>query len=136
MVNRVILIGNLGRDPELRQTQNGKAVCNFPIATTEKFNNAAGEKQERVEWHSIVCWGKLAEVCGQYLAKGRTVFVEGRLATRSWDGKDGAKHYKTEVVAEQVKFLGGGSGEKGKGKERPESATTDSGDRFESEMPF
>ncbi|MFO1520302.1 MAG: single-stranded DNA-binding protein [bacterium] len=114
-VNKVILIGNLGTDPEVRYTPSGSAVANFNIATNENWKGKDGQDQERTEWHKIVVWGKLAELCGEYLAKGRTVYVEGRLQTRSWDDKDGNKRYTTEIVANTIQFLGGPSGERGKG---------------------
>lgn len=106
-VNKVILIGRLGNNPEIRYTGGGAAVANFNIATSESWNDkSSGQRQERTEWHRIVVWGKLAELCNQYLAKGRQVFVEGRLQTRQWDDKDGNKRYTTEVVAATVQFLG------------------------------
>ena len=107
-LNRVLLIGNLGADPEVRYTQGGSAVANFRIATTEVWNDrGSGERNERTEWHRIVVWGKQAENCGEYLKKGRTVFVEGRIQTREWQDKDGNKRYTTEIVANNVQFLGG-----------------------------
>ena len=107
MVNKVILIGNLGKDPEIRFTPNGKAMAKFSVATTEKWTDTQGQKQERTEWHNIVVWGKQAETCGQYLNKGRQVFVEGSIRTRSYDDRDGNKKYITEIVARDVRFLGG-----------------------------
>jgi single-strand DNA-binding protein len=109
-VNKVILIGNLGKDPELRFTSNGSAVAKFPIATSEVWNDRDGNKQERTEWHNIIVWGKQGESCGQYLAKGRQVFVEGSIRTRSYDDKTGNKRYVTEIVAQRIRFLGGGGG--------------------------
>jgi len=109
-VNKVILIGNLGRDPELRYTQGGQAVANFTLATTENWTDKSGERAERTEWHRIVVWGKLAELCAQYLNKGRTVYVEGRLQTREWEDRDGNKRQTTEINAQTVNFLGSGSG--------------------------
>ena len=110
-VNKVILIGNLGRDPELRFTQGGQAVCNFTLATTERFGGRdGGAPQERTEWHRIVVWGKQAENCAQYLAKGRSVYVEGRLQTRDWEDKEGNKRRSTEITALLVQFLGGPRG--------------------------
>lgn len=106
-VNKVILIGNLGRDPELRYTQGGQAVANFTLATNERFANKAGEQQERTEWHRIVAWGKTGELCAQYLSKGRTVYIEGKLQTREWEDKEGHKRSTTEIVAQNVTFLGG-----------------------------
>ena len=105
-VNRVILIGNLGRDPELRYTPSGTAVANFSLATTDRFSNKQGERQERIEWHRIVAWGRTAELCAQYLSKGRSVYVEGRLQTNEWEDKEGQKRRTTEIVAQTVQFLG------------------------------
>jgi single-strand DNA-binding protein len=120
-VNKAILIGNLGRDPELRYTQNGQAVVNFTLATSESWNDkSSGEKVERTEWHRIVVWGKVGELCAQYLTKGRSVYVEGRIQTREWEDKEGQKRRTTEINAQSVKFLGtgtrgAGSGEAGDG---------------------
>ncbi|MCX7957530.1 MAG: single-stranded DNA-binding protein [Deltaproteobacteria bacterium] len=105
-VNKVILIGNLGRDPELRYTQDRKPVVNFSLATQEVWTGKDGQRTEKTEWHSIVVWGKLAEICKDYLTTGRQIYVEGRLTTRSYTDKSGQKRYKTEVVASQVVFLG------------------------------
>jgi single-strand DNA-binding protein len=108
MVNKVILVGRLGRDPETRYTSSGQAVCNFTMATDEFFKNRSGERQQRTEWHRIVMWGKLAEIAQQYLKKGQLIYVEGRLQTRQWDDKrDGSKKQTTEVVANAMKMLGG-----------------------------
>ena len=110
-VNKVILVGNLGKDPEVRFTNTGSAVANFSIATSEIWNDREGKRQERTEWHNIVVWGKQAEHCGQYLSKGRQVYIEGSIRTRSYDDKNtGAKRYITEIVAQRVQFLGGGGG--------------------------
>jgi single-strand DNA-binding protein len=109
-VNKVILVGNLGKDPEVRYTQTGSAVANFSIATSEQWNDRDGKKQERTEWHNIVVWGKQAEHCGQYLSKGRQVYIEGSIRTRSYDDKSGNKRYITEIVAQRIQFLGGGGG--------------------------
>jgi single-strand DNA-binding protein len=108
-LNRVLLIGNLGRDPEVRFTPSGRAVARFPLATSEVWTDQDGQRQERTEWHNVVVWGKQAESCGQYLAKGRQVFVEGSIRTRQYDDKDGNKRYITEVIAQRVQFLGGAS---------------------------
>ena len=105
-VNKAILVGNLGRDPELRQTPNGQSVVNFTLATSENWTDKSGERQERTEWHRIVAWGRTAEMCNQYLSKGRTVYVEGRIQTREWEDKDGNKRYTTEVNAQTVNFIG------------------------------
>ena len=109
-VNKVILIGNLGQNPELKYLPSGQPVCEFSIATTDVYNDKQGQRQEKTEWHRIKVWGKTAENCGQYLQKGRSVYVEGRLSTRSYDDKDGQKKYITEVVAMQVVFLGSAPG--------------------------
>ena len=112
-INKVIVVGNLGKDPELRHTPQGQAVANFSVATSETWNDKSGSKQERTEWHRIVVWGKLGELCSKYLTKGRQVYVEGRLQTRSWDDKDGQKRYTTEIVANTVQFLGSGANASG-----------------------
>src|SRR6187397_2910268 len=109
-VNKVILVGNLGADPDMRYTPSGQGVCELRIATSESWNDKNGQRQERTEWHRVVVWGKRAEVCSKYLSKGRQVYVEGRLRTRSWEDKEGNKRYTTEVVANDVQFLGGGDG--------------------------
>ena len=116
MINKVILVGRLGKDPEIRSTPNGTSVAKFTVATDEKFTDRAGEKQERTEWHNITAWGKLAEICGQYLKKGKLVYIEGSIRTDSWDDKEsGQKKYRTEIVANTMKMLdrrgdeGGGS---------------------------
>jgi single-strand DNA-binding protein len=109
-VNKVILVGNLGKDPEVRFTPSGRAVAKFPLATTDSWMDQESGRQERTEWHNIVVWGKQAENCGQYLAKGRQVYIEGAIRSRSYDDKEGNKRYITEVVAQRVQFLGGGGG--------------------------
>lgn len=105
-VNKVILIGNLGKDPELKQTQNGTAVATFSIATSETYKDKTGNKQEKTEWHNIVVWQRLAEICNQYLHKGKQVYIEGRLQTRKWQDRDGNDRYSTEIVANQMQMLG------------------------------
>jgi single-strand DNA-binding protein len=106
-VNSVTVIGNLGATPEVRSLPSGQSVVNISLATTERFTDRNGGKQQRTEWHRIVAFGKLAETCGQYLSKGRQVYVEGRLTTRAYDAKDGSgKRYRTEIVARQIRFLG------------------------------
>jgi single-strand DNA-binding protein len=112
-VNKVILVGNLGADPDMRYTPSGQGVCEFRIATTDSWTDKSGQRQERTEWHRIVVWGKRAEVCSKYLSKGRQVYIEGRIQTRTYDDKDGNKRYITEIVANDVQFLGGGRGEGG-----------------------
>jgi len=105
-VNKVILVGNLGRDPELRYTTNGTPVANFTMATTDRWTDPSGEKKERTEWHRIVVWGKQAEIVGEYLRKGRQVYIEGSLQTREWTDREGGKRYTTEVRAQRVQMLG------------------------------
>src|SRR6476660_5080771 len=109
-VNKVILVGNLGADPEVRFTPGGQPVANFRIATSESWTDKSGQKQERTEWHRIVVWGKLGELCGEYLAKGRQCFVEGRLQTREWTDKENKKNYTTEIVATTIQFIGSRDG--------------------------
>lgn len=104
-LNKVMIIGRLGQDPELKYTPGGAAVCNFSIATSESWTDKSGQKQEKTEWHRIVVWGKLAELCNQYLGKGRQAFVEGKLQTRAWEDKEGQKRYTTEIMANTVQFL-------------------------------
>jgi single-strand DNA-binding protein len=108
-VNKVILIGNLGADPELKYTPSSRPLCNLRIATTEVFKDKSGQRQERTEWHRVTVWGDQAENCSKYLSKGRSVYVEGKLQTRSYE-KEGQKHWATDVVADRVVFLGGGGG--------------------------
>lgn len=107
-VNKVILVGHLGADPDMRYTPSGQGVCELRLATSESWNDKNGQRQERTEWHRIVVWGKRAEVCSKYLSKGRQVFVEGRIQTRTYDDKDGNKRYITEIIANDVQFLSGG----------------------------
>ena len=107
-VNKVILVGNLGRDAELRYTPGGAAVATLNLATTEVWNDKSGQKQEKTEWHRVVLWGKQAESLQEYLTKGKQIYVEGRLQTRQWDDKDGNKRYTTEIKADRITLLGGG----------------------------
>jgi single-strand DNA-binding protein len=113
-VNKVILVGNLGADPELKYTPSSRPLCNLRIATTDVFKDKSGQRQERTEWHRVTVWGDQAENCNKYLSKGRSVYVEGRLQTRSYD-KEGQKHYATDIVADRVVFLGSGGGGAGAG---------------------
>lgn len=110
-VNKVILVGNLGKDPEIRYMPNGEAVANFSIATTDSWKDKQGQKQEKTEWHNIVMYRRLAEIAGEYLKKGRPVYVEGRLQTRKWQTKEGQDRYTTEIVADQMQMLGSGGRE-------------------------
>jgi single-strand DNA-binding protein len=107
-VNKVILLGNLGRDPETRYTTGGDAVTNLNIATSEQWKDKNGEKQERTEWHRVVLFGRQAEIAGEYLKKGRSVYIEGRLQTRKYTDKDGVEKYSTEIVADRMQLIGGG----------------------------
>ena len=116
MVNKVILIGRLGADPEIRYTPSGAEVATFRIATSESWTNKSGEKEERTEWHRIVAWRGLAKICGEYLSKGKLVYIEGRLRTRSWEDKEGHKRSTTEIEATEMKMLGGMGEQKSKGK--------------------
>jgi single-strand DNA-binding protein len=111
-VNKVILVGRLGGDPEIRYTNTGTAVANFSLATSTNWTNKDGEKEERTEWHRIVAFGRLGEICGEYLNKGKQVYVEGRLQTRSWEDKEGNRRKTTEIVANQLQMLGAPSGER------------------------
>ncbi len=104
-LNKVLLLGNLTRDPELRSTASGQNVCSFGIATNRVWHDQKGAKQEQVEYHHVVAWGRLAEIAGQYLAKGRKVFIEGRLQTREWEGQDGVKRHRTEIITENLQLL-------------------------------
>ena len=106
-LNKVILLGRLGQNPELKNLPNGTSVCNFSLATSENWKDKAGQKQEKTEWHKIVVFSKLAEICNQYLKTGSMVFVEGKIQTRQWDDKEGNKRYSTEILASSVNFIGG-----------------------------
>ena len=109
-VNKVILVGNLGRDPETRYTTSGDAVTNIRLATTDTWKDKSGEKQERTEWHNIVFYGRQAEIAGEYLKKGRQIYVEGRLQTRKWQDKEGQDRYTTEIIADRMQMLGSREG--------------------------
>ncbi|MBI4713671.1 single-stranded DNA-binding protein [Candidatus Uhrbacteria bacterium] len=104
-LNRAAILGNLTRDPEMRQIPSGQKVCTLGVATNRQWNDPAGQKQEATEFHNVVAWGRLAEICGQYLTKGKKVYIEGRLQTREWEGQDGIKRYRTEIVAENLIML-------------------------------
>ncbi|MEK7679957.1 MAG: single-stranded DNA-binding protein [Deltaproteobacteria bacterium] len=119
-VNKVILIGNLGKDPEIRYTPQGAAVCNFSIATARAWKDKDGNKKEETDWHNIVAFGKLAEICGEYLSKGRQVYIDGRIQTRSWDDKDGNKRYTTEIIANEMQMLGPKPAARGEGQGKAE----------------
>jgi len=134
-VNKVILIGNLGRDPEIRHTTGGAAVANLALATSESWKDKqTGERVERTEWHRVVAWGRLAEICGEYLSKGSKVYIEGSLETREWD-KDGEKRYTTEIKAREMQMLdskGGGQRERPKEQPRPQAQPDD----LDDDIPF
>ena len=134
-VNRVTILGRLGNNPEIRTTNTGMNVANFNVATSEYWNDKSGQKQERTEWHRVVVWGKLADLCGQYLSKGRQCYVEGRLQTRQWDDKDGNKRYTTEIVATQVQFLGGPSASAGAAATQHSGASSDAADFSQAPAP-
>ena len=123
-VNKVNLLGNLGADPETKKTASGQNITLFNLATSNAWTNREGQRQEHTEWHRIVVWGKLAETCAEYLSKGRKVYIEGRLQTRSWEDDKGQKRYTTEIVANQVLFLGGGNQEK-RASDAPSSYTSE-----------
>ena len=117
-LNKALIIGRLGKDPEVRYTQGGQAVASFSVATDSKWTTKSGEKQEKTEWHRIKAWGKLAELAGEYLAKGRQVYIEGRIETSEYTDKEGVKKYSTEIVANEIQFLDSGKGEGGGGGSR------------------
>src|SRR2546421_8049087 len=142
MINKVILVGRLGKDPEIKSTAGGQTVAKFTMATDEKFTDKSGEKQERTEWHNIVAWARLAEICGQYLRKGSLVYIEGSIRTDSWEDKEsGQKRYRTEIIAREMKMLDRkrdsdeGSGG-GYGARRPAAATAGGPPEGEDEVPF
>jgi single-strand DNA-binding protein len=121
-VNKAIILGNLGADPELRYTPTGQAVTSFSLATTEKYKDKSGAAQSRTEWHNVVCWGRLAEIAKDYLKKGSPVYIEGRIQYRSYDDKDGIKRYRTEIVATGLQLLGSRPGGESKPAEAPDTS--------------
>ena len=154
-INKVILIGNLGQDPELRYTGSGTAVCNMRIATSESYKDRDGNQVENTEWHTVVAWSRLAEICGEYLKKGRQVYIEGQLQTRQWEDKDGNTRYSTEVKAREMQMLGGRDGGGGdsdsydqsprpqrqpRSQPKPQPANSGGGDGYEftpdDDLPF
>jgi single-strand DNA-binding protein len=118
-VNRVILLGRLGKDPEVKYAASGTAVCRFSLATNESFKNKAGERQERTEWHSVICFGKLAEVCGQYLCKAKLCYIEGSIRSRKWQDQNGEERKSFDIIASQMRMLSNGNGGKGKAESTP-----------------
>lgn len=133
-VNKVILVGNLGKDPEMRYMPSGDAIANMTIATTESWKDKSGEKQEKTEWHRISMFGRLAEVAGEYLKKGSSVYIEGKLQTRKWQNKEGVDQYTTEIIASDMKMLGGRPEGKPEAKPKPEERQP--GADFEDDIPF
>jgi single-strand DNA-binding protein len=136
MVNKVFLVGNLGKDPEMRTLPSGKAVATFPLATSRRSRDREGNRRDDTEWHNIVCFDRLAEIAGQYLAKGKMVFIEGRIQTRSWEDRDGKKQYRTEIVCESFQMLGGrGDANRASGA-APVVEEVDSGVPEDDDLPF
>jgi len=133
-LNKVMIIGNLGKDPEMRFTANGSSVAQFPVAVSRNIPTQDGERREETEWFNVVAWNRLAELCNQYLQKGRRVYVEGRLQTRSWDGQDGQRRYRTELIANEVQFLDSRDSTGGGGRGNRD---TDAGDFADADdLPF
>jgi len=126
-INKVILVGNLGGDPEVRYANSGVAVCNFTMATTRNYKDKQGERKDETEWHRIVAFGRTAEVCGEYLKKGRQVYIEGRMQTRKWQDKDGNDRWTTEIVTENMQMLGNRGGDSSGGAQRSSSSQASSG---------
>jgi single-strand DNA-binding protein len=135
-VNKVILIGNLGADPELRYTPSGSAVANFNIATTEKWKDKDGQSQERTEWHRIILWNRQAEIAKEYLRKGNSVYIEGRIQNRSYEDKDGIKRYVTEIIGQRMQFLGGRGGTSDSGPSEPPPSPPSNLDGEDDDLPF
>jgi single-strand DNA-binding protein len=135
VVNKVILIGRLGADPEIRYTPSGAEVANFRIATSENWTNKNGEKEERTEWHRIVAWRNLAKICGEYLSKGRLVYIEGKIRTRTWEDREGNKRSTTEIEAMDMKMLGG-TGEQDRKAKEPEPDQPPPPAKDEEDIPF
>ena len=141
-VNKVILVGRLGKDPEMKSTPSGMSIAQFSIATDEKFTDRSGEKQERTEWHNIVAFNKLAEICGQYLRKGKLVYIEGSIRTNSWEDKEsGQKKYRTEIIANQMQMLDRKGDDEGSGggyssASRSSSSTASATMEDDEEVPF
>ena len=134
-VNKVILIGNLGQDPELRYMPSGDPIANFSLATTEQFRDKDGNQQKKTEWHKVVAFRKLAEICGEYLKKGKQVYIEGKIQTRSWEDKDGVKRYSTEIVANTMQMLGRREDDSNYG-EPPEAEDSNKSEGGDDDLPF
>ena len=136
-LNKAMIIGNLGRDPEVKYLPSGQAVANFSVATSEQYKDRDGNQQERTEWHRVVFFGKLAEIAGQYLGKGKQVYIEGRIQTRQWEGQDGQKRYTTEIVGNTMLMLGGRGGDFSGGEQSEEGPSYDQGQQGpEEDIPF
>ena len=142
-VNKVILVGNLGSDPEVRTTPGGQRVANFRLATSRSWTGQDGQRQEKTEWHSIVAWAKLAEICERYLTKGKQVYVEGRLETRTWQDKEGQTRYKTEIICEMMQMLGRAGERSGESAidapprgGAPEESLSPAGSNADDDLPF
>ncbi|MDD4995158.1 MAG: single-stranded DNA-binding protein [Patescibacteria group bacterium] len=135
-LNKAMIIGNLTRDPELRTTPSGASVTSFGVATNHTWTDQQGNRQEKAEYHNIVAWGKLAEICSQYLAKGRKVYIEGRLQTRDWEGQDGVKRYRTEIVAENMIMLDRGQGPRAPGEVQSEAPAMPEEEVKKEDIPF
>jgi single-strand DNA-binding protein len=139
MVNKAILVGRLGKDPEVRYLPDGTMVTNFNLATDEQWKDKAGEKVQKTEWHRIVTFGKLAEICGNYLVKGKLVFIEGKIQTRAWEDKEGVKRYSTEIVANDMKMLdskGQGQGQSKADEAIPDAASASNSGTPMEDVPF
>jgi len=139
MINKAILVGRLGKDPEVRYTPDGAMITSFSLATDEQWKDKSGEKVQKTEWHNIVTFGKLAEICGNYLAKGLLIYIEGRIRTRSWEGKDGVKRYTTEIIASDMKMLSPKGADRGEVRNSPEghfSPFNDTSPLPEDDVPF
>ena len=137
-INKAIVVGRLGSDPEVKTTSGGHNVARLSVATSERWNNSEGQRQERTEWHRVVVWGKMADLCGRYLSKGRQLYVEGRLQTRSWEDQQGVKRYSTEIVARDIQFLGDArsSSEQGDRAHSNGEATAPKAGSFNAEQSF
>jgi single-strand DNA-binding protein len=136
-LNKAMIIGNLTRDPELKSTPSGRSVCSFGVATNQVWTDQQGQRQERAEFHNIVTWGKLAEICGQYLVKGKKIYIEGRLQTRDWEGQDGVKRYRTEIVADNMIMLDrAGVKPEGAAAAIPQEPVGDSEEVKKEDIPF
>jgi single-strand DNA-binding protein len=135
-VNKVILLGRLGKDPEVRYTNSGTAITSFSMATSTAFTNKEGQKEEKTEWHKIVAFGRLGEICGEYLAKGKQVYIEGRIQTRDWEDKDGNKRWTTEIIAQNMQLLGSPGTEKDRSSSEPPPLDDSGSGPPESDVPF